>query len=162
MGMMYAVPEDLITRFGEREMGQLSQTPDAVDANHPRLLAACEDAAAIADGYLSRAHHLPLRSVPAALVSATADIARYRLHDDQVREGGEGGKTTIRLRYEDALRWLEAVADGKVSLFPGKPGQGDGAPQSPFPLRGNHRIAVVASPVIFDQATLDRMDGAKR
>ena len=159
---MYAQPQDLIARFTTREMGQVLGTPDVADSRHPRLVAACEDAAAIADGYLSRAYPLPLRTVPAALVSATADIARYRLHDDQVREGGDTGKTTIRLRYEDAVRWLEAVADGKVALFPGNAGEGDSAPQSPFPLRGNHRIAVVASPVIFDQATLDRMDGAKR
>lgn len=155
---MYAQPQDIIDRFGAREVKQvLEADPDPQNA---RLLAACADAAALADTYIARAHPLPLSSVPAALVSATADIARYRLHDDQIKEGGDTGKTTIRLRYEDALKWLADVAAGKVQLYPGS---GDNRkPDSPLPLTGNHRIAVVSSPVIYDQATLDKMDMVRR
>ena len=155
---MYAQPQDIIDRFGAREVRQvLESDPDPQNA---RLLAACTDAAALADTYLARAHPLPLPSVPVALVSVTADIARYRLHDDQIKEGGDTGKTTIRLRYEDALQWLADVAAGKVQLFPGDNDQRK--PDSPLPLTGNHRIAVVSSPVVFDQATLDKMDMVRR
>lgn len=154
---MYATPQDIIDRFGAREVRQvLESDPDPQNA---RLLAACADAAALADTYLARAHPLPLPTIPAVLVSATADIARYRLHDDQIKEGGDEGKTTIRLRYEDALKWLEAVAAGKVQLFPGSEQR---TPDSPLPLTGNSRIAVVSSPVVYDQATLDKMDMVRR
>ena len=153
---MYATPQDLIDRFGAREVKQVLETDP--DPQNARLLAACADAA-LADTYLARAHPLPLLTIPAVLVSATADIARYRLHDDQIKEGGDEGKTTIRLRYEDALKWLEAVAAGKVQLFPGSEQR---TPDSPLPLTGNHRIAVVSSPVVYDQATLDRMDMVRR
>ena len=133
---MYAQPQDIIDRFGAREVKQvLEADPDPQNA---RLLAACADAAALADTY----------------------IARYRLHDDQTKEGGDTGKTTIRLRYEDALKWLTDVAAGKVQLYPGS---GDNRkPDSPLPLTGNHRIAVVSSPVVYDQATLDKMDMVRR
>ena len=159
---MYATPQDLIDRFEAREMQQVLEgdPQGAPDPQNARLLAACADAAALADTYLSRAHPLPLPTVPAVLVAATADIARYRLHKDQTKEGGDEGKTTIRLRYEDAMKWLEAVAAGKVQLYPGS---GDNRkPDSPLPLTGNHRIAVVSSPVVYDQATLDKMDMVRR
>ena len=152
---MYATPEDLVTRFGEREMAQIAG--DAAPTN-AKLLAACLDAGQLADSYLSRAVVLPLATVPAVLVGVCADIARYRLHDDQTKEGGETGKTTMRMRYEDAIKWLEGVAAGTILLFP-KERQAD--PKAPHPLTGNHRIAVVAPPVVFDQATLDKMDAVR-
>ena len=96
--------------------------------------------------------------MPAVLVGVCADIARYRLHDDQMKEGGDQGKTTMRMRYEDAIKWLEGVAAGTILLFP-KERQAD--PKAPHPLTGNHRIAVVAPPVVFDQATLDKMDAVR-
>ena len=116
---MYAQPQDIIARFGAREVRQvLESDPDPQNA---RLLAACADAAALADTYIARAHPLPLPSVPAGLAD---------------------------------------VAAGKVQLYPGS---GDNRkPDSPLPLTGNHRIAVVSSPVIYDQATLDKMDMVRR
>ena len=143
---MYAAPEDLVTRFGEREMAQIAG--DAAPTNS-KLLAACLDAAQLADSYLSRAVVLPLATVPAVLVGVCADIARYRLHDDQTKEGGETGKTTMRMRYEDAIQWLEGVAAGTYD------------PKAPHPLTGNHRIAIVSPPVVFDQVTLDKMDAVR-
>lgn len=156
--MMYATPQDLITRFGDEEMVQLLKL-DAADTSHPRLVMACEDAAALADSYIMQAAILPLAITPPALIAATADIARYRLHDDQIKEGGEGGKTTQRMRYEDAIRWLEAVASGKISLSNQQNGSND--IDTPFPLIGNHRIAVVSSPVVFTQDVLNKMDACK-
>ena len=152
---MYAAPQDLITRFGEREMAQIAGDTAPTNA---KLLAACLDAAQLADSYLSRAVVLPLAAVPAMLVGVCADIARYRLHDDQMKEGGDQGKTTMRMRYEDAIKWLEGVAAGTILLFP-KERQAD--PKAPHPLTGNHRIAVVAPPVVFDQTTLDKMDAVR-
>lgn len=157
---MYATPFALIERFGAEEIAQVLGLGGASpNLTHPKLLAACQDASALADSYLVRVHSLPLPSTPKALIAATADIARYRLHDDQVREGGEDGKTTHRLRYEDAMAWLEAIASGKVALF-AKTVTTE-TPASPLPLIGNSRIAVAASPVVYDQKTLDRMNGSK-
>ena len=159
---MYAEPRDLIIRFTAKEFETLLGLERGVapDESDQRLIAACIDAAAIADSYLGRVITLPLTSIPAALVAATADIARYRLHKDQVKEGGDEGKTTIRLRYEDAIKWLELVAEGKTALFAGK--EMTAEPDAPFPMRKNSRIAIVASPVVFDQGTLGKMDAVRK
>lgn len=91
---------DVDTRLPEtfsrsiHEIAEVLETPNQpLDVNAPRLIAVCQDAEAIADGYLARAVTLPLAFVPRALTAATSDIARYRLYDDQIKEGGEGGKT---------------------------------------------------------------------
>lgn len=152
---MYATPDDLITRFTAREISSLLEGGQAASSD-ARLIAACRDAAAIADSYLAQALVLPLSDIPAALIAATADIARYRLHKDQVKEGGEDGKTTLRLRYEDAIKWLEAVAKGEISIFSIQ--RQSTEPEAPLPMRKSPRIAVVSSPVVFDQRTLEKMD----
>lgn len=160
---MYAEPRDLIARFGKQEIADLLGTPsEEPDETNPKIMAACVDAAAIADGYLGRVTLLPMRHVPMAVVAATADIARYRLHDDQSFEGGDQGKTTQRMRYEDAIKWLKSVAEGKSTLFADAGNQREDNPDAPFPMRKGARIAVVASPVVFDQVTLGRMDAVRK
>lgn len=150
-------PRDLIQRFGERELLQLLGG-EVLDEQHPRLQTACADAMALANSYLQRAYVLPLTHMPAVLVAICADIARFRLHHDQIREGGEQGKSALRLRYEEALQFLENVASGKLCLFNSSQST---APTAPLPLHRHHRVAVVASPTVYTQATLDKMDGTK-
>lgn len=58
------------------------------------------------------------------------------------------------------MKWLADVAAGKVGLDGTTPVKTDD-PVAPFPILGNGRIAVVTSPVIYDQKTLDKMDAAK-
>ncbi|MDO4643607.1 MAG: hypothetical protein Q4A74_07185 [Cardiobacteriaceae bacterium] len=47
--------------------------------DHPRLLATCEDATALADSYVGRAHTLPLPRIPAVLCSAHVQTLRVSL-----------------------------------------------------------------------------------
>lgn len=152
---MYAKPFDVITRFTEREVGQVLGA-EAPDLGDPRLIAACEDAAAIADDYLAEAYRLPLSQTPQSLVNYTAIIARYKLHDDQ-REGGDGGKSRVRLDYEDAIKWLERVAKGEVSLFSSEKGKAVDTSSAPHAVKASSRIAVVASPVAFTDKVLGKM-----
>lgn len=152
--MMYASPEAVIQRFKAQEITQVLGT-DTPDANHPRLVAACEDAAAIADDYLREVYQLPLRTVPASLVAYTAVIARYKLHDDQ-REGGDQGTSRLRRDYEDAIKWLQQVASGDVSLVnPARPASE--TPKSPHHVNAVSRMAVVASPVVYTDQRLGQM-----
>lgn len=107
--MTYASQQDLIIRFGEEEITQLSDRnrDGAIDVDV--LTTALNDADHEIDSYLAGNYILPLPEVPPLLVRLAADIARYRLFDDVVPD-------EVRNRYTDAVRLLRGLADGSVSL----------------------------------------------
>ena len=108
---MYATLQNMLDRFGETEIAQLTDigevaTGGVVQAVLDRAL---EDADAEINGYLAARYTLPLTSTPTLLVGIASDIARYRLYRDQVSE-------TVNARYKAAVKLLENIAAGKVSL----------------------------------------------
>lgn len=107
--MAYCTLQDLITRFGRDELEQLaSDGAGGIDGS--RVARACEDASGEIDGYVaSGGYTTPLKPVPRVIASYAADIARYRLYDHQADEAAEK-------RYEAAVKFLRAVADGHVLL----------------------------------------------
>lgn len=76
--------------------------------------AALEAASDLADSYLRARYTLPLLSWQDDLRRAVCHIAAYDL---LVRRGFNptGADEQVRLRYEDAIRWLERVAQGLLS-----------------------------------------------
>ncbi len=72
-----------------------------------------ESASRLADSYLARRYRLPLVSWGDDLKRAVVLIAAY----DLIAVRGfapEGADEHLRLRYEDAIRWLERVARGEI------------------------------------------------
>lgn len=143
--MSYASQQDLIDRFGELELIQLTDRvaipPAAVNATVvDRALA---DADALIDGYLKAAYELPLATTPPALVKAASDIARFYLWGDRADPKG-----AIRAAYDDALKWLGNVARGIVRL------EADGV-AAPAAVEGNARVS--GSDPVF---TRDSLRGA--
>ena len=67
----------------------------------------------LADGYLARQLTLPLSEWGDDLRRHVCAIAAYDLMT-QRGYNPEGGDSNLRLRYEDAVRWLERVASGTV------------------------------------------------
>mgnify|MGYP001018410175 CR=1 len=116
--MTYASQQNLIDRFGEDELIQLTDRAslDAIDATV--VARALADADAEINGYLSTRYTLPLSPVPAVLEKLACDIARYQLFENAVTE-------IVTERYENAIRFLKDVAAGKVTL--GVDGNGDTA-----------------------------------
>jgi phage gp36-like protein len=111
--MSYAVKQDMIDRFTELEVIQLTNEvvePSTVinDAVLDRALA---DGDAEIDGYLMGRYTLPLQTVPGMLKSLCCDIARYRLYDDRATD-------QVTKRYDDAIKLLTRIAKGEVSLGP--------------------------------------------
>ena len=110
--MPYATQAQMIDRFGEAELIQLTdrgaaQTGIIVAAG---LNAALLDADEEIDSYLRSVRTLPLAApIPERLVRVACDLARYHLYDDHAPEG-------VRTRYQDGIRWLRDVAAGKASL----------------------------------------------
>lgn len=107
--MGYATQQDLVERFGEEELIQLT------DREHAQLIVAdvidraLSDADAEIDSYLGVRYTLPLVSIPVLLVSVAANIARFRLMGDATTE-------EARKRYEDAIRLLRLISRGEVVL----------------------------------------------
>jgi phage gp36-like protein len=109
--MPYATLSDMIAEFGEREVVALTDRDNIGYIDTPLLEDRLDKASAEIDTYLVGRYAVPLSIVSPLIVTYTCDIARYRLSGAQVTE-----VDTVRNRYKDALRFLEAVRDGKIDL----------------------------------------------
>lgn len=113
--MAYATQADLVTRFGERRLIELTDrsnpVPETIDAGV--VAAALADAAGLIDSYVGQVLPLPLPSAPAALTAIACDLAWYRLRGE-----GAAEDSPERKAFEDAIAWLKRVAAGEVSLEP--------------------------------------------
>lgn len=131
--MTYATQQNLIDRFGQVELIQL--TDRGTPPTNAIVSAVIDRALADADGeinaYVSAKYPLPLDPVPAVLERIACDIARYFLYDDRATE-------QVTQRYKDAIKFLQGVANGSASL--GTDSDGDapaagGAAQYSAPTR---------------------------
>lgn len=116
--MPYIDRTGLEQRFGVSEIADLAdddRSGTESSAETTSIDRACEDATAMIDGYLSSRYGLPLSSVPDIVVGWAADIARFRLWDEQAPE-------EVRRRYDDALAQLRDLARGLLALPPGSDG----------------------------------------
>lgn len=118
--MPYTTQQNLVDRFGEAEMIQLTDRENTGSIDADVLTQAIADADAEIDGYLAGRYQLPIAVVPGILTIYAGDIARYRLYDD-------GATDEIRRRYEDAMKFLRLVSEGKVRLGADEPAPAGGA-----------------------------------
>ncbi|MBT9431355.1 DUF1320 domain-containing protein [Candidatus Sodalis endolongispinus] len=108
---MYASLEDMVLRFGEREVRTLTDRDNTGEIDAAVLAGGLQAAVDEINGYIGGRYTLPLPVVPSNLRGIACDIARYRL------TGTERVCTDeIRDRYRDAIRYLENVANGRVTL----------------------------------------------
>ena len=130
--MTYATQPDLVTRFSERELIQLTDRDNVLNAIDAAVLAgALLDADSEIDAYLQPRYTLPLASVPRVLVNIACDITRYRLYDDRSTE-------QVTRRYEDAIKLLVKIGKGEVGLgldAVAQPTVVTGGPQATTPNR---------------------------
>lgn len=127
MPLVYATPDDMIARFGELELAQLTDLdnvpPSVVDV--AKVEVKLGDAAAFVDGYVGQVYRLPLRGCakpivppatepeyvpPPVLTRLTCDVARYYLHTDLAPEN------EVYRRFSAAKKELEAIAAGNMLL----------------------------------------------
>lgn len=106
--MAYCTKQDMIDRFGEQEIIQLTDRLSTGVIDDVVLDKAITDAAAEINPYLS-GYNLPLIILPNSLIRISCDMARYYLYDDNVSD-------TIIARYESALKFLLMVANGTIML----------------------------------------------
>ncbi len=117
--MSYATPQDLINRYPNRDLVQLSnEDPTITTINTTVLQQALDDASAEIDGYLGGRFTLPLTDVPEVLDRLTCDVAIYRLQSLRPIHD----LADARRRYDDALAMLTKVATGEMTLGIGADG----------------------------------------
>ena len=111
--MAYITLTQLVERFDEQELIDLTDVERLGEINLEVLTAAISDASAIVDSYLiSAGYDVPLQQSvvdSGPFARYCSDIVRYLLMDD-------GPTDTASDRYSAAMRWLRDLSAGKVSL----------------------------------------------
>jgi phage gp36-like protein len=103
--MTYAVKNDMIARFGEREVVALTDRDETGVVDDAVLTQGLVTADAEINAYLAGRVALPLATPPLILIGYACDIARYRLTGANVIETDVIGR-----RYKDAIDFLKLFA----------------------------------------------------
>jgi phage gp36-like protein len=109
---IYAALDDLIERFGERELIELTDDAGVGTIDQARVDSAIASAEAMINGHLASRHQLPLSTVPGFLKDIACDLARHRLHRTSPPELVEKNRAA-------AMLTLSKIAEGKVRLDQG-------------------------------------------
>lgn len=107
--MPYATLQDLIDRFTEAEMIQLTDTTRSGLVDMTPIDRALADADAEIDGVLVGRYALPVAQVPDLLVRVAADLARESLYIHHPTE-------TVTERAKTARQILKGIASGATRL----------------------------------------------
>lgn len=107
---MYANTQDIIARYSQAEFDLVFDRDGDGEVDQDAAERALADASAEIDGYLVGRYPLPLQDPPPVLVSLAVDIAMYK-----------GSVSTAiteekRARYEDVVKFLTKVSEGKIML----------------------------------------------
>lgn len=108
---MYATQAQLIERFGERMLIDLSDRADPPTGviNAGVVARALADTDAVIDGYLAGRYALPLAATPPQLLDLALSIAIYKLHPSDP-------DPKIKADYEDAKKDLLKISTGVIRL----------------------------------------------
>lgn len=109
--MSYITADDIIATYSASLLNKIS-TPEGSTQPDPAVTQrGIDSAGSIIDAYLGGRYTLPLAVVPQVVVELAVDIAIYKISLATTRR-----TTEMRVRYDDALKMLEEMATGKVSI----------------------------------------------
>ena len=142
--MPYATIEDIMKLLPETDLVQLTDDEGAGTVHPGRVDEAIAQADADIDSYLSAKYTVPLSPAPAVVKKLSADIAVYNLYSRRLEKIPE----TRSERYKNAVRMLEGIARGTVSV---------GATTAPQPAgdAGGAEATKLATDRIFTKTTLE-------
>lgn len=109
--MAYCAQSDLVERFSEKELQELTDEVLANTIAAAEVSAACDEAASEIDTYLGKRYPLPLSTVPPIVKKWACDLARFFIWGDRAGEGHP-----VRLASEDARAALKDISTGKAQL----------------------------------------------
>lgn len=144
--MGYCVKADIAKLLPEAQLIRLTDDEGSGAVNDGRVEEAIDSAAEEIDSYLSSRYKLPLEKTVPILGKLNVDIAIFNLYS-RVKESIP---ETRQKRYDNAVRFLGKVAEGKMSLgvqpAPDAPDQGETEGQSQVSVRDK----------VFDETTMDK------
>lgn len=132
---MYCTQADIVARFGETELIQLTDRAGISTVDSTAVEAAIADAAAEIDGYIATRYTLPLIPVPKIITRIAVDVALYQLFMARRM----GATEEVRYRYTDVRKLLENIAAGKVSLG------------VPSPVQSENDIVMTSAPSVWSR-----------
>ncbi|NKF51366.1 DUF1320 domain-containing protein [Shewanella sp. WXL01] len=110
MASVYATTQDMVARFGEQELIDLTDRDGSQGSIVSDVLdTALASASALIDGYLAGRYQLPMTNALPVLADLCCEIARYKLYDEEAHEA-------VQQRFKDAERFLVKVSKGEISL----------------------------------------------
>lgn len=111
--MSYTTQQELIDRYSENVLLMLADQDNDGVLDAVVIAEAITDASELMDSYLAKRYALPLPVVPMPLKRICGDITLYLL-------SGNGTVTDERRkRYDDAIKFLQALAKGDATLGAG-------------------------------------------
>lgn len=116
--MSYASITTLNAQFGAREVVALTDRDLDGIADQDVLDDALATADNLIDSYIGRRYPVPLVDVPKLISTVAGTIVRYNLSGAGVTE-----TDPARNRYRDAIKLLESIRDGDLSLGPDPAGE---------------------------------------
>lgn len=117
--MSYCTQENILDRIDEAALIQLTDEAGEGEIDDDKVTAAIADADATIDAYCQGRYTLPLSPVPPKITQISVDIAVYNLYSHSDLEMPEVRKE----RNKEAVRFLEKVAAGTISLGASTPAQ---------------------------------------
>jgi phage gp36-like protein len=117
--MPYCTQENILDRIDEAALIQLTDEAGEGEIDDDKVTAAIADADATIDAYCQGRYTLPLSPVPPKITQISVDIAVYNLYSHSDLEMPEVRKE----RNKEAVRFLEKVAAGTISLGASTPAQ---------------------------------------
>lgn len=138
--MAYCTIDNIRNQLQETVLVQLTDDEGTGEVVAARVEQAISDADEEINGYLGARMAVPVSPVPESLRRLSADIAIYNLYSRRERIPEHRIE-----RYRGAVRFLEQVAEGKISLGQGDPEGNPLDPESPEAAGDNPRRAFTRS-----------------
>ncbi|MBF0426660.1 MAG: DUF1320 domain-containing protein [Magnetococcales bacterium] len=105
----YCTLQELINRFGQNAIVERADRDGDGQPDPPVIDQALATATSIIDAHVGARYALPLATLPASLMNAACTIAYYTLFQEVIPEA-------VQRLYNDAIRYLEGIAAGKIAL----------------------------------------------
>lgn len=144
--MAYCTIEDIKKLLPEAQLIRLTDDESTGEVNTDRAQEAIDSAAEEIDGWIGERVALPLSKAIPMLTKFNVDMAIYHLYSRYAEKMPETRET----RYKDAVKTLEKIAEGRISL-------GVQAPPNP-PAVGNYEkgMQVSVRDKDFGTTTMDK------